>query len=157
MEEEKDKLYTAAIKSRDVLFQANTVFPFILFPDTISLDREQLTIVHRPFFRMAKITAIRIKDILNAEVDVGPFFGSLKVATRYFAGTDNQFAGADTSEKINTPPTINFLWRHDATKLHSLLQGYIIASQKGIDCADVPKEELIMLLRELGQTEATAP
>lgn len=154
---EKDKLYDAAIKSNDVLFSANTVFPFILFPDSITLDREQLTIIHRPFFRMAKITAIRIKDILNAEVQVGPFFGTLRVATRYFAGTENQFAGSDNLEKTKMPPTINFLWRHDATKLHSLLQGYIIATQKEIDCADIPKEELIVLLRELGQTRATAP
>lgn len=153
---EKDKLYDAAIKSRDVLFSANTVFPLILFPDTVTLDREQLTIIHRPFFRMAKTTAIRIKDILNAEVDVGPFFGSLRVSSRYFAGSDNQFAGTDNSENAKKPPTINFLWRDDATKLHSMLQGYIIATQKGIDCAEISKEELMVLLRELGQTEATS-
>jgi len=156
MDRNKDKLYRAAIKSHDCLFTAHTVFPFILFPDTIILDREQLTIIHRPFFMMAKITAIRVKDILNAEVDVGPFFGSLRIATRYYSDT-SQFAGADSTEGNRTPASINFLWRHDAGKLHSMLQGYIIATQKGIDCADIPIEELIVLLRDLGQTEATAP
>lgn len=151
----QDKLYHAAIKSHDCLFTANTVFPFILFPDTVILDREKLTIIHRPFFMMAKITAVRIKDILNAEVDIGPFFGSLRVVTRYYSDT-SQFAGADSTESNRKPASINFLWRHDATKLHSMLQGYIIATQKEIDCADIPKEELIMLLRDLGQTQATA-
>ena len=152
---ERDKLYDVAIKSHDVLFKANTVFPFILFPDSIMLDREKLTIIHRPFFRMAKITAIRIKDVLNAEVDVGPFFGSLRVITRYFSD-QSQFSGTEADSRHPKPPIINFLWRRDAMKLHSLLQGYIIVSQKEIDCSEIAKEELVMLLHDLGQSVATA-
>lgn len=151
---ERDRLYDTAIRSHDVLFKANTVFPFILFPDTIILDREKLTIIHRPFFRMAKITAIRIKDVLNAEVDVGPFFGSLRVITRYFSD-QSQFTG-NSEELQRKPPLINFLWRRDAIKLHSLLQGYIIATQKEIDCSEIPREELVTLLYDLGQSVATA-
>lgn len=151
---ERDRLYDTAIRSHDVLFKANTVFPFILFPDTIILDREKLTIIHRPFFRMAKITAIRVKDILNAEVDVGPFFGSLRVITRYFSD-QSQFTG-NSEELQRKPPLINFLWRRDAMKLHSLLQGYIIATQKEIDCSEIPREELVTLLYDLGQSVATA-
>ncbi len=116
MDRGKDKLYRAAIKSHDNLFSANTVFPFILFPDTITLDREKLTIIHRPFFMMAHVTAIRIHDILNAEVDIGPFFGSLRIITRYYSGPDSQFAGPDSTENHRKPASINFLWRHDAIK-----------------------------------------
>lgn len=152
---ERDKLYDVAIKSHDVLFKANTVFPFILFPDSIMLDREKLTIIHRPFFLMAKITAIRIKDILNAEVDIGPFFGSLRVMTRYFSD-QSQFSGIASDARHTKAPIINFLWRRDAMKLHSLLQGYIIVSQKEIDCSEIAKEELVMLLHDLGQSVATA-
>ncbi|MBI2592012.1 hypothetical protein HYW36_00875 [Candidatus Saccharibacteria bacterium] len=153
---ERDKLYDAAIKSHDVLFRASTVFPFILFPDSIVLDREKLIIIHRPFFRMAKITAIRIKDILNAEVDVGPFFGQLRIVTRYYSGDNAQFAGADAGSRDRKPPSIKYLWRGDALKVHSLLQGYIIATQKEIDCTSIPKDELIMLLNDLGQSVAQA-
>lgn len=152
---ERDKLYDVAIKSHDVLFKANTVFPFILFPDSIMLDREKLTIIHRPFFLMARITAIRIKDILNAEVDIGPFFGSLRVMTRYFSD-QSQFSGIAPDARNTKHPIINFLWRRDAMKLHSLLQGYIIVSQKEIDCSEIAKEELVMLLHDLGQSVATA-
>lgn len=148
---EKDKLYDVAIKSHDVLFKADTVFPFILFPDSITLDREKLTIIHRQFFRMAQITAIRIKDILNAEVDIGPFFGSLRVTTRYFSD-QSQIAGPESDVRNRRPPVINFLWRHDAIRLHSMLQGYIIVSQKEIDCSEIPKEELVTLLHDLGQS-----
>src|SRR5579884_1058578 len=34
-------------KSQDVLYEAETVWPFTLFPDTITLDREKLTIANR--------------------------------------------------------------------------------------------------------------
>lgn len=153
---ERDKLYDAAIKGQEVLFKAETVFPFILFPDTIALDREKLTIIHRQFFRMAQITAIRIKDILNAEVDIGPFFGSLRVVTRYYSGPDSQFAGSDSIERHRKPATMNFLWRSDAIKLHSMLQGYIIATQKEIDCAEISKDELVSLLNNLGQSVSPA-
>jgi hypothetical protein len=137
------------------LFTANTVFPFVLFPDTILLDREKLTIIHRPFFLMANITAVRIQDILNAEVDIGPFFGSLRVVTRYYS--ESQFASHPNATETNRKhASINFLWRRDAMKIHSLLQGYIIATQKEIDCADIPKDELVLLLQHLGQTGAPA-
>ena len=104
---------------------------------------------------MAKITAIRIKDILNAEVDVGPFFGSLRVTTRYFSD-QSQFAGSEPDTKNSKPPVINYLWRHDAIKLHSMLQGYIIACQKEIECSEIAKEELVTLLHDLGQSVSPA-
>ena len=152
---ERDKLYDVAIRSHDVLFKADTIFPFILFPDTIMLDREKLTIIHRQFFRMAKITAIRIKDILNAEVDIGPFFGLLRVTTRYFSD-QSQFVGSEPDTKNGKPPVINYLWRSDAIKLHSMLQGYIIATQKEIECSEISKEELVALLYDLGQSVSPA-
>lgn len=136
MDKNAAKLYDAAIKSHEILFSVDTVFPFILFPDTLTIDREKLTIVHRAFFRIAKITTVQIRDILNAEADIGPFFGSIHVTSRYF---------------VNNPQTVNFLWRKDAVKAHRLLQGYIIATQKEIDCNSIPKDELLILLQDLGK------
>lgn len=138
MDAETKKLYETAIKGHDILFTADTVFPFTLFPDTINLDREKLTIVHRSFFRVAKITSVRVHDILGSEVDVGPFFGSVHVSSRYF---------------VNDPQkqSVNFLWRSQAIKAHRLIQGFIIAAQKGIDTMKPPLDELIVLLDDLGK------
>lgn len=136
MDKGAEQLYDVAIKAHDVLFSSNTVFPFVLFPDSISIDREKLTIVHRPFFRVARITSVQIRDILNVEADYGPFFGSIHFVSRYF---------------VNNPQSINFLWRGDAVKIQRLLQGYIIATQKEIDTSKIPKDELIVLLDDLGQ------
>lgn len=136
MDEGTEKLYDVAIKSHDILFSANSVFPFTLFPDTITIDREKVTIVHRLFFRVAKIVSVRIHDLLNVEADVGPFFGSIHLTSRYF---------------LNNPESIHFLWRGEAARVQRLLQGYIIAQQEKIDCSKIEKNELCLLLDDLGR------
>lgn len=136
-EESKDKkLSDVARKSHEIIFKANTVFPFTLFPDTVTLDREKFTIAHRSFFRIAKITSTPVRDVLSAEVDVGPFFGSIHVSSRFF---------------ISGPYSVNFMWRADAMKLGRLLQGYVIAHEQEIDCAHIEKDKLIELLNRLGK------
>ncbi|HEU5005169.1 MAG TPA: hypothetical protein VFT49_03740 [Candidatus Saccharimonadales bacterium] len=129
------KLIGVAVKSHDILFKANTVFPFTLFPDTITLDREKLTIATRAFFKVATITSTPIRDILSVEANVGPFFGSVRISSRYF---------------VANPYSVNFMWRGDALLLQRLLQGYIIAHEQEIDCADIEKDRLIILLKDLG-------
>ena len=132
------KLLSVAELGHDVLFKANTVFPFTLFPDTVILDREKLTFITRYFFRVAKITGIPVRDLLNVEADIGPIFGSVHTASRFF---------------ITAPYSIKFLWRKEAIKLRRLLQGYIIANEQDIDCAHIDKHKLIALLNDLGGGE----
>lgn len=124
-------------RSHEILAQATTVFPFTLFPDTVTLDRAKLTISHREFFAVAEVMSIRIEDILNVTADVGPFFGSLKVFTRFF--------------NVDKPYTISFLRRSDALRIKRILQGYIIALQKNIDCSSLPTKELATMLDDLGR------
>lgn len=132
----RKKLVTAAIKAHDILFKANTVFPFTLFPDTVTLDREKLTIATRYFFGVSKITSIPIRDLLNVEADTGPFFGSVHTASRFF----------------NTVPfSIKWLSRNDAVKLQRLLEGYIIANEQDIDCDSLDTGRLCALLEDLGK------
>lgn len=130
------KLIDMTQKAQDILFQADSVFPFILFPDTVTLDREKLTIANRLFFRVAKITSVPIADILSVEADVGPFFGSVHLTSRYF---------------FTNVRSIKFLSRHNAVKLQRLLQGYIIAYQRKVDCTNISTKDLITLLNDLGQ------
>jgi hypothetical protein len=135
MEQNTEELYKAAIKSNDILYKATSVFPFTLFPDTITVDREKVSIANRVFFRVAQIHSIRIDDILSVEGNVGPFFGSLKVTSKYF---------------VKSPRLINFLTREDARNIQRILQGYTVARQKEIDCSTIETNELVRMLMELG-------
>ncbi len=130
------KLLDATRKSHEILFKANTVFPFTLFPDTVTLDREKVTVANHYFFGVAKITSAPVRDILSVEADIGPFFGSVHMSSRFF---------------VTNPFSLHFLWRSDAIRLQRLLQGYIIAHEQAIDCAKIKKAKLIELLNDLGK------
>lgn len=131
-----EKLIDLTEKAHECLFEADTVFPFTLFPDTITVDREKLTVATRSFFRTAKILSVPLSSILSAEADVGPFFGSIHLTSKYF---------------VQNKYSVNFLTRKDASDLHHLLHGYIIAHERDIDITDVDKDDLIVLLKDLGQ------
>jgi hypothetical protein len=135
-QEVHEKLIDITEKAQDVLFRADTIFPLTLFPDTITLDREKLTVATRSFFRTAKIVSVPVSSISSAEAEVGPFFGALHMASKFF---------------VQNIYTVGFLTRADALKIQHLLQGFIIAQEKDIDVTDIEKEDLLILLNDLGQ------
>jgi hypothetical protein len=136
VKEAKRELKQAIKGSQEVLDSATTVFPFTLFPDTITIDRAKLTITHRKFFNVANVMSIRVEDILNVTADVGPFFGSLKILSRAL--------------NPDKPYIVNYLWRDDAIKIKKIMQGYVIAMQKDIDLTPLTTPELAAMLVELG-------
>jgi hypothetical protein len=132
----EEKLMHATTEAQEDLLTATAVFPLNLFPDTISLDREKLTIVHRSFFRMVDTISMQIGDILSIKGNVGPFFGNLVLSTRYFN---------------NSTQTIKFLRRGDVLKFQRVIQGSIISHHRKIDCSDIESVQLVTLLSDLGQ------
>lgn len=135
--EEKDKkLKSIVSRSHEVLMSANTVFPITLFPDTVTVDRTKITITRRDFFWSSDVISFRVEDILNVSASVGPFFGSLTVASRVMSTVDHF--------------KINHLWRNDAVRLKHVIQGYVIAQHNNIDTTHLSTSELIDTLRELG-------
>jgi|GEM_PF-882189 len=134
----EQQLQEAIGHASDMLITASTVFPFTLFPDTVTVDRSKLSVTKRFFFAISEAFSIRIEDILNVTADVGPFFGSVRITTRFF-----------TTEK--KPYSVNYLWRSDALRLKRILQGYIIATTKNIDSSSMPADRLADMLDELGK------
>lgn len=143
VKEVKEELAQAVHGSQEVLATATTIFPFTLFPDTITIDRSKITITRRMFFSAAEVISIRVEDVLNASANVGPLFGSLHMAIRVISP--------------ERPYKINFLWRKDALKLKRILQGYIIALQKEIDCSVLNTKELAKLLDDIGRDDHAGP
>lgn len=136
MDEQTEKLYRAAKRSSEILYKADTIFPFTLFPDTITIDREKLSIAQRFFFRVAKVTKTPLDDIEAIDVNVGPFFGSLRITSSFF---------------VNNTRIIRWLTRHDATQIQCILQGHKLAKEKQINTAKISKDDLVQMLLELGK------
>lgn len=136
-----EELNQAVAEAHEVLVTATTVFPFTLFPDNITVDREKLTITRRAFFKVAEVTTVRIEDILNVTAHLGPFLGSIKVSTRFF--------------DLHKPYVLNYLSRGDVLRIKRIMQGYITATQKKIDCSGLSTPELVKMLDELGEAVRT--
>jgi hypothetical protein len=148
-----DKLAHTTAKGIDVLFKAESIFPLTLFPDTVILDRDKLSIIERRFFKVATTSTVRIEDILSADVNVGPFFGSVSVVPRVFT---YQMSQKQQHGEEPSPASIKYLWKHDALKLNKIINGYMIARLKKIDTTKIPSGKLASLLEELGKSEPGA-
>ncbi|MES2971785.1 MAG: hypothetical protein V4702_05685 [Patescibacteria group bacterium] len=134
-----EKLVEALGSSNDVLFRATTVFPLTLFRDTVTIDRAKISITHRDFFSVGEVLGMNIEDVLNVTATVGPFFGSIHITTRFY----------DHDKK--EPYALDHLWRADALKIKRIMQGYIAATQKKVDCSALSTQELAKMLDELGK------
>jgi hypothetical protein len=133
---ETERLVSLTEGSQDNLFVAKTVFPFILFADTLKVDRQKITIVHNDFWGKSQTTSTEIKNIMNIQADVGPLFGSLTITSKHF---------------LNNTQTIRYLKRRDVVAAQRLLQGFIIAQRAKIDTDDIERGQLLALLNSLGQ------
>ena len=139
-EESRAELREAIRDSNQILATATTVFEF--FPDTLVVDRAKITVTKRQFFSVAEVMSIRIEDILNVTVMLGPLFGSVKIVTRVMTA--------------GKPYLIGRFWRKDALRVKRVTQGYIIALQRGIDCSSLPTTELSVMLEKLGEDDHAA-
>ncbi len=129
-----DELVKLVKHSREVLAKSSSVFPFTLFPDTITVDRTKVTIHKRSFFFVSETVSIKIEDILNVSCGIGPIFGSITITI------------VMTGDRLTT----NFFWRDDAVHLKHMIQGLVIANSNNADTTKLSKHELITTLVELG-------
>jgi hypothetical protein len=133
---ETEKLLSLTQGSRDNLFMAKTVFPFVLFADTLKIDRQKITIVHNDFLWKSQTASTELKNIMKIEADVGPLFGTITVTSKHF---------------LNNTQTIRYLKRKDVATAQRLLQGFMIAQRANIDTDNIGRERLLTLLNDLGR------
>lgn len=135
------KLKEVSQEATDTIIKVKSVFPFALFPDTVSIDRHKLTIVYKTFFFTEQTVSVPISNIKNIQADMGPFFGSIIVTSDHF---------------INNTQTVRYLWRKDVKCLQELIQGAMMAQKEDIDITKVGKKQLFKLLTELGSGHSGA-
>ncbi len=136
-DESRAELSRAIHDSEEVMAEATTLFPFSLFPDSLTLDRTKVTITKRAFFQMAETQSFRVEDILSASCTVGPFLGSVMIISRVM----------NKEQEISIGP----FWRSEAEHMKRIVHGYVIAKQRGIDTSELETSELTEMLSRLGQ------
>ena len=134
-EEEKTALDLLVQESNEIIARFKGVWPFDLFPDEVIIDKHAITIVRHIFFGISRKIICHFDDLVNSEVNVGPFFGSLKIYSKYF--TDGE-------------EDIKWFSRSDAATIHAILQGLLTVRKEGISLKDLSPEDIISKLYDLG-------
>ncbi|HXR50058.1 MAG TPA: hypothetical protein VN778_03475, partial [Verrucomicrobiae bacterium] len=77
------KLEFLARQSEVVIFCTTTAFRFRPERYELIIDRAKITVIKRLFLLADNITSIGFGDILDVNLSVGPFFGTLTLKARY--------------------------------------------------------------------------
>src|SRR3989344_2348448 len=82
-----DHLVMPAVKQeiervQTVLFQIKSVFPFDLFPDTITVYPTKVTVVKKYFFASQEVRALMIEDIAEIDIQTGLLFSKILIVSR---------------------------------------------------------------------------
>lgn len=133
--EEKPTLDEVLEESNEVLAHYTGVWPFDFFPDEVIIDKKAVTIVRHWFFGVSQKITCNYDDLVNAEVNLGPFFGSMSIYSKYFT---------DGEERVN------WFSRESARQIHAILQGLLMAKKEGVDIKSIPNDELINKLTNIG-------
>lgn len=142
-EKNKQKLDELVEKSGRALFKASTVFPFELFPTTLIIDENKVTIFYREFFWSERIHSIMIRDIKDVIVETSLFFATLIII-------DDAFK--------DDPVRIHYLWKKQAMHARKLVQGLIVSIKGvispmvgGVEFTNISPKDLMVKLEHLGE------
>jgi hypothetical protein len=118
----KEKMIQATKKESEILFRTKTVFPFDLFPDTITIHTTKIDIVQKIFFYSQDIMSISVKDIAAVEVQTAPFFATINIIP---------------APPYLDPKTIRYLKISDAIKIKKLIDKLLLAIKEDIDLLEL--------------------
>ncbi len=122
------------------LYSCKSVFPFDLFPDAVTVDRTKISIAKRFFFFTRQTQSILIPDLLTIIVEETLLLASLHIVDRHFP--------QETIDVWN-------LSKPDARRVRWIVEGLLIGNREKVDFTQIPNEELLPKLEEIGKSKTT--
>jgi len=132
---ERDKLNHLVSKSETTLYEIKTVFPFTLFPDTVTIEEDKVVITYRRFFSSQTIFPILFENLLSTNIMTTIFFGTLVF----------EIEGFETN-----PEPVRFLKKREAIQAHKIITGLTLSTKQGIDLSSFSKEEVLRKIKQIG-------
>lgn len=129
-------------RANNVLFRAETVFPFDFFPDVLIVDQNKIDVITRNFFYSEQIYSILIRDIQAVHIEKSLFFSVLKV----------EVTGFETN-----PPPIRYLKNEEALRARRIIMGLVAASKERIQMGTIPQGEVLHKVEAIGRAEEPLP
>ncbi|MDP4011867.1 MAG: hypothetical protein Q8P72_06625 [Candidatus Roizmanbacteria bacterium] len=118
------------------LLTISTVFPFVVFPDTLRIDLQKVSIVHGEFFWSKREETLSISDILAVSVESGPLFATLIIKTKFFT---------------QKPLQIKYLIKSEATLARRIIHGLVLVIKKELRIDETNPSKIIAMLEEVGK------
>ncbi len=136
--EAREKINLLSKEAQQKFLEIKTVFPFDLFPDTLSIDATKINIVSRVFFASESTKSIEINEVADVIVESIPFLATLKI------------------QCARGPVVIHYLKPSEAKKAKRIIQGLLIAKRQGIDISRLDISDKMQQVEELGKSAAGA-
>lgn len=131
----EEKIHELAVKSSQVLFTTEAVFPFDLFPDILTVTANKIDIVQSNFFASRQTSSIPLRDIASVEVQTSPFFATLSIINMRYP---------------MEPHVINYLKKNEAIKAKTIIDGLLVALSQGADIAEIEPNTLLKEIEKVG-------
>lgn len=118
----------------EVVFRANAFFPFQLFPDSITVDKNKIDIVYRQFFWTKRLFTILLDDLTTIKITTGPLFSTVYFEVRGY--------------EVNPEP-VTYLKKADAIRLRDIVIGLAKAKKENVNLTKVTDKK-VKLLEKIG-------
>ena len=111
---------------RTLVTASSHKFPFDLFPDTIRVEEDKVTIITRKFIWSSEVHGVDVKDIVNVFINTSPFYAQLVLVSKTFE--ENTIA-------------ISNLWIKDAVYVRRIIEGLRTLTNNQVDTSVYSKDE----------------
>ena len=137
----KKELNTIVSRAAKTLLRAKAIFPFDLFPNTVTIDANKVDVILKTFFFSETVTSILLKEIMDVRVETALFFGKLII----------DYGPHPLKVKTVYVPNLK---RHDAIKAKEIIEGMLVLYRgENIDTAKLKPDETMAEVREIGHVE----
>lgn len=136
--ESSTSMDTLVKNSSRPLMQVKSLFPFKIFPDSISVDRNKVDIVHTLFISSKQVFTILIEDIRTVELSFG-----ILTATITFEVTGYE----------QNPDPVKHIPRDLAMQMRCLILGLATTRREGLNLDEYDDKTLIDKALAIGRTQ----
>ena len=123
-------------KSKRVLLNIKTVFPFKLFPTHLIVDIHRVIVIEQTFLFADTIRSIPIQNIQYVRCDRSLLFGTVCIRTYGFSDRE---------------VVISHLWNKDAICARRLIEGLIICYEENLDPMKFGEADVCKHLQNIGR------
>lgn len=141
-EEEIAKLKNLARTEGAVLYRIRSVFPFNLFPTTLTIEKTKVNVFSQVFFGTTHSESLLISEIIEVKLDTNFFLATLSIISRLPSAQ---------------PIVIPQLRQSEAHRAQKIIQGLMVGLTAHVDLSKLPAYQLLDTIEELGSGKSSRP